>query len=635
MNTRRTLTLALLIALLAPVQALACGGFFCFQQPIDQSAERVLYVKQADKITVHIQISYTGEDEKFSWVLPLLSVPQLGIGSDSVFQLLEQGTSPFFQVDWKNTSECQAQVYCAMADGGGGPPSGGGEGGGGVDVLLQETVGPYDAVVVKSKNADELLKWLNDNGYIQPKETKPLVESYVKQGHVFLALKLQKDKSAGDIQPIVVTLDEPSPCLPIRLTSIAAKPDMPIVTWMLAAHRAIPKNYLHVVLNDATIDWMTGGGNYKTVVSKAVDQASGHAFTTEYAQPVKSFGAKFHDPKWNTKLLEGIKEPGKFMSALLEYGYPRTSQMQTLIRKYIPKPAQWQQVADNEFYNCLTCQGCNEKPCADYKADVAKQAFDSAAFAKEIDEFIVMPLKEVQDAFDSLAYLTRLYTTLDPSEMDKDPIFAFNADLPDVARTRTATAYPICEAGKKTALKAKLVFANGHELTIDLPENYDNCMFGGGGAAVGFGKGSGPVNTDGGQPAWRVEVLDESGPPLIIDPSAADKVDAALNNVELGKPSLTQDFIDGLPAVTWNPTSKDDPNGGKPAEVDAGGAPGTDAGNTAPDATTTPTNPGASVPAPSSSCSASPVSPVAPLATLLLLGLGVAFLLRRRVRVRR
>ena len=634
MNTRQTLALALLTALLTPAQALACGGFFCFQQPVDQSAERVLYIKHADKITVHIQISYTGEDEKFSWVLPLLSVPELGVGSDTVFQRLEQGTSPFFQVDWKNTSECQAQIYCAMADAGSGPPTGGG-GGGGVDVLLQQSVGPYDAVVVKSDSADELLKWLNDNGYIQPKETKPLVESYVKQGHVFLALKLQKDKSAGDIQPIVVTLDEPSPCLPIRLTSIAAQPDMPIVTWMLADHRAIPKNFLHVVLNDATIDWLTGGGNYKTVVSKAVDQASGHAFTTEYAQPVKNFGAKFHDKKWNTKLLEGIQDPGKFMAALLEYGYPRTSQMQDLIRKFIPKPAQWQDVADNEFYNCLTCMGCSEKPCADYKADVAKQAFDPAAFAKEIEEFIVLPLKEVQDAFDSLAYLTRLYTTLDPAEMDKDPIFAFNPDLPDVARTRTATAHPICETGKKTALKAKLVFANGHELTVDLPDNYDSCMFDGGGAAVGFGKGSGPINADGGQPAWQVEVLDESGPPLVIDPSAADKVDAALNNAVLGKKSLSQEFIDSLPAITWDPTSTDDPNGGKPAVSDAGGASESDAGGTVgADVATPSTAPGAPQRAPSSGCTTSPVPPAAPFGSALLLALAVALLLRRRVRVR-
>ena len=33
----------------------------------------------------------------------------------------------------------------------------------------------------------------------------------------------------------------------------------------------------------------------------------------------------------------------------------------------------------------------------------------------------------------------------------------------------------------------------------------------------------------------------------------ADQVDAALNNVELGKPSLSDEFKKGLPTVTWDP----------------------------------------------------------------------------------
>ena len=89
------LVATLLAVLLTPTAALACGGFFCFTQPIDQSAERILYIRNSDSITVHIQISYTGDDEQFSWVLPLMSVPQLGIGSDSVFPVLEQLTSRY------------------------------------------------------------------------------------------------------------------------------------------------------------------------------------------------------------------------------------------------------------------------------------------------------------------------------------------------------------------------------------------------------------------------------------------------------------------------------------------------------------------------------------------------------------
>ena len=130
----RLALIALLPCLLLPAAAMACGGFFCFQQPIDQSAERVLYIQQPGEITVHIQISYTGDDDKFSWILPLPSLPQLGIGSDSVFQLLEQGTSPYFQLQWQNEKNCHAQYPCPMASAGGG--DGGGDNSNGVSVLM-------------------------------------------------------------------------------------------------------------------------------------------------------------------------------------------------------------------------------------------------------------------------------------------------------------------------------------------------------------------------------------------------------------------------------------------------------------------------------------------------------------------
>ena len=171
----------LAIALSLPSVAHACGGFFCFTQPVDQSAERILYMQHDDKITVHIQISYTGDDKEFSWVLPLLSVPEMGIGSDSVFQILEQQTAPRFQLNWQNTKDCYGYTPCEYDDAV--PAAGGGKngGGGGVQVLKEEKVGPYDTVVIQGDSGADLVKWLNDNGYQQPKETAPLLDVF--DGH--------------------------------------------------------------------------------------------------------------------------------------------------------------------------------------------------------------------------------------------------------------------------------------------------------------------------------------------------------------------------------------------------------------------------------------------------------------------
>jgi hypothetical protein len=628
MSLRRFSIALVLIGLFAALPAWACGGFFCSTQPIDQSAERILYIQQGGKITVHVQISYSGEDAQFSWLLPVQKVPTLGIGSDTVFQVLEQTTAPQFSLEWLQKDGCFGGWECAE-DAAGGPPNSGGTGGGkGVTILDQQNVGPYATTTLTGDSADSVLKWLNDNGYQQPPATKALIEQYLKQKFVFLALKLQKDKSAGDLQPIVLTMDEPSPCLPLRLTQLAAKPDMPIVAWVLGDARAIPKNFMHVEINEAVVDWLQPGSNYKSVVSKAVDLASGHAFTTEYAQKlgpqaqgetypqvVTDFTGRFANPQWKPADLAKVATPGAFLQAMLQQGLPRTTQMQNLIRKYIPKPKQFDKISDQEFYGCVQNGDTTSSPCKEYLGALAGLKFDAANFAKDIADLVVAPLTDAQGQFTTGRALTRLYTTVSPVEMTKDPVFAFNATLPNVSPVHKAKAEPICEPGKQQASKVKLTFADGHVLTVDAPAGGGGCF--GFGGAVAFGQGGeGKVNADGGQAAKKVQVLDETGPALDVQPGpTADLVDAQLNLAVVGKPSLSADFLKQLPVVTWDPYHVG------PVVL------GTDAGSTGGDATGTPT---AGTSAKSSGCTAAPVSRGPWTAWLAGLLVGGVLLRRRR-----
>ena len=612
-----------LTALFAAVPALACGGFFCFQQPVDQSAERILYIVDDVAVTLHIQISYTGDDKQFSWVLPLAKAPaakadgsHFDVGSDAVFSILEQATAPTFQytIDPNAPTNCYLNGNCYAEDAGGtggGPSAGGGNG---VTVLVQESVGPYDAVVIQGSTGKDVSDWLNANQYVQPASALPLLDAYAKQGNVFLALKLSKDKSAGDLVPIVVKIAEPGPCLPIRLTQIAAQPDMPIVAWVLAAKRAIPKNFLHVVINEAVVDWLQFGANYKTVVSKAVDQGSGHAFTTEYAQPtseLKTSGVQFANPNWDTTKLAGIGDPTLFMQAMLSQGFSGTNVVRSLFNKYIPKPAQFATVTDQEFYSCIQ-NGGSYPPCDSYLAAVKKQAFDGKAFAADLDTLVVQPMKNVQNQFYAAGrYLTRLYTTMSPEEMTKDPIFAYNGDLPTVDRKHTAVALPICEGTQTSASKVQLTFTDGHKVTVDVPKpDYQNCYYPGYNSPTNSTQ---PIIAAGGQPAKEVQVLDESGPPYDIQPlGTADLVDAELNNAKIGAPSLTDDFKKSLPGVTWDPYKA--VTQGTTGGVDGGG---TSSLSSPASATTTTTG-----------CQAGPVGALGALAGLIV---ALALVLRRRL----
>ncbi|MCA9564666.1 MAG: DUF2330 domain-containing protein, partial [Myxococcales bacterium] len=77
-----------------PNQAHACGGFFCSNSPVDQSAERIIFAKDGPEITAWIQVVYSGSAEDFAWVVPVSAVPELDVAEDRIFSVLDSMTGP-------------------------------------------------------------------------------------------------------------------------------------------------------------------------------------------------------------------------------------------------------------------------------------------------------------------------------------------------------------------------------------------------------------------------------------------------------------------------------------------------------------------------------------------------------------
>src|SRR5688572_12793388 len=114
-STRRTpmrsLSLAFsavgLAALLDSSPASACGGFFCGAQPVDQTAERILFEVGPDSVTMTTQISFSGRAEDFAWVLPLRDVPEpssLAVFSQRALVALDAQSGPTFS--YPQDQEC-------------------------------------------------------------------------------------------------------------------------------------------------------------------------------------------------------------------------------------------------------------------------------------------------------------------------------------------------------------------------------------------------------------------------------------------------------------------------------------------------------------------------------------------------
>jgi hypothetical protein len=468
----RPIALALALAA-APNAALACGGFFCSSVPIDQSKERIVFAIDEEErmVETHVQIFYQGAAQEFAWVVPVPAVPEVGISSDELFMQLDARTTPNFWFTEEYLGACNWDMFAfddsMNADGSFPPSAAEGAGGGGVTVIEQAQVGPYDQVTLQASDPEVLLQWLNDNGYIIPATVGSALAPYVEDGQYFVALKMSNDRDAGDIAPIKMRYAGDAASIPIVLTSIAATPDMRLQPFILSMdRRAVPSNYLHVRINEAAIDWLSYGGNYDEVVTKAADEAGGQAFATDYAGPSSIMdNSVYWEDRYDLDLLRTFDDPVDFLNNLLWMGFPRNAQVQNLLRTFIPMPQTLvnQGVDDRDFYNCLEC----------YRDALRGMDFNPDAFVDVLDEVIVTPARDAQAMLDHFTYLTRLTSSMSPDEMTLDPLFVLNGDMEDVSNTHQARLIVDCTNGEDyTAAERTLILQDGTEIIVPSWNDY-------------------------------------------------------------------------------------------------------------------------------------------------------------------
>ena len=274
---------AAIFAVLASAQpAWACGGFFCINTPVDQNAERIIFTQNGDgTVSAYVQIEYTGSAPDFSWILPLpdaIDAEAIQVPEDAMaaFRELEAATDPVFipppipecvppPVERIVAVESQVQVFAS------------GE------------VGPYGFDVVGSDDPDALITWLRENSYRVTEAMEPLIDVYVEEQFVFLAMRLRPGQGVQDVEPVKVTYPSSSPMIPLRLTAVAANPNMVVMTWIYADRQAVPVNYAKMnIANDELVFFGDGGfSNYQRLMGEKADEYGGQAFITEYAAPTR------------------------------------------------------------------------------------------------------------------------------------------------------------------------------------------------------------------------------------------------------------------------------------------------------------------------------------------------------------
>lgn len=476
-------------------QALACGGLFCSAPtlPVDQTGERIVFAidEEAGKVEMHTQIAYAGPAESFAWLVPLPTVPELFVSADELFTFLDRNTAPIFQL--QQICECCNRADSDDTDGAPGADSGGPGGEPGVVVIDSALVGPYESVTLQATSTEVLLEWLNNNAYYIPDDVGPFLEPYVAAGSYVVALRLQKDRDIGDLVPLGLRYPGDTPTIPLTMTAVAATPDMALIPWVLGSGRAVPENYLHVVINELAIDWWTAGSNYSAVVGRAADEAGGQAFATDFAGPTTGLRDQLVWPgRFERRTLLHASTVRGLWGEILSQGFIIDDRLTAIMRSFFPDS---DAVLADGGGGDTGWSGQRDYVC-DEPEELGCEPVEVGPVVLRLISDIIEPLEHANELFNRFPYITRFTSSASPDEMTVDPRFAINASLPEVPQTRTATwSFGDCEGNGFTTLQ----LVDG--TTVDIPQTEAPADYL---ARVGM-----PA-------AARIESLGRSGDPVVI-----------------------------------------------------------------------------------------------------------------------
>lgn len=286
------------LALTGAPDASACGG--CFHETQSESTvvtgHRMIFSISQAETTLWDQIAYDagGNPSDFAWVLPTKGVVEVGLSSDALFETLEmlsQVTIVSPTIDCDGPPTCDDFGASGTATGAGG----GGAGGGPVDVIAQETVGPYDTVQLSSTDPNALTDWLLMNGYAIPPDIAPIIAAYVGEGFNFLALKLSAGAGVDAMRPVRVTTPGAGATLPLRMVAAGTGAITPITLWIMGEGRYEPQNFPSFIIREQDLiwDWDQQRSNYAELKKAGFDASNGAGWLIEAGEPISEYSIEY------------------------------------------------------------------------------------------------------------------------------------------------------------------------------------------------------------------------------------------------------------------------------------------------------------------------------------------------------
>lgn len=203
---------------LAPVLAQADGaimpepGYYMYETA--QTAA-IFYESDTQTETLVVGMTYQGTAKEFAWMIPTPSKPEVERGSRTLFSEISDLMYGEDYYDYSYYPTAGVLEEEAV--------------GGGVTVVEEKQVDYYDVTVLEATSSQDLLDWLNTNGYQFPSEKKYILNDYVAAGWFFTALKINADSvdktvaealRTGQAVPVQLTFTTANMVYPLRISAV-------------------------------------------------------------------------------------------------------------------------------------------------------------------------------------------------------------------------------------------------------------------------------------------------------------------------------------------------------------------------------------------------------------------------------
>ena len=173
----------------------------------DNDVQAFLMYSEADRMeTLVVQPAFSGTATEFGMVMPLPARPEINEAPEDIFDILTEYT---FEVVWSAQKRMDVR-----------------EGASSVVIVEEKDVGDFTAIVLTAESADDLVEWLNSNGFEFVDEDRENFSYYVeKGGYYFVAMKINMDeadvsddgKINGKLRPVEFVFESEYPMLPLRI----------------------------------------------------------------------------------------------------------------------------------------------------------------------------------------------------------------------------------------------------------------------------------------------------------------------------------------------------------------------------------------------------------------------------------